>query len=107
MVERLTCPNCGRDAHPVCGNPECVCLTNIPGGELPLTHHWQIGYLLTSDKIGNWLWKLWWKLGLGNRIHPGQFMLELERCPYCRFTNSIDFWFERSMQMQQSATRSA
>ncbi len=99
MTKDYTCPNCDRAAHVVCGKTECVCLSSIPDGELPLSHHWAIGPVVTSDRFGNLVWSLWRRLGFMKHIHAGRFMLELERCPYCGFTNSVDFWFERELQL--------
>ncbi len=100
----LTCPKCHKDAHTVCGRSDCVCLTSIPSGELPLSHHWQLGPITALYWIGNVAWKAWWKLGLGNLKHPHHFMLELERCPYCGYTNSMDFWFERSLHAYEKGS---
>ena len=32
----ITCPQCDRLAHTVCGNPECRCVKALPDGEKPL-----------------------------------------------------------------------
>jgi len=92
----MDCPRCGKKMHVVCSNKECACFKSIPAHEWPMTHHWQIGPLMTPVGVGNALWRFWWWAGLGDRIHPSRFMLELERCPYCWFTESVDYWFERS-----------
>lgn len=83
----LTCPECNRVQHPVCGKPTCVCRTSIPAGELP--QRWR--FMWGRMEIPRWLFKALW------RARPGGMLYELNACPYCGFSETVDYWFERSM----------
>ena len=109
----LTCPNCNKDIHPVCGRPDCVCATRIPEGELPMKNgsllfgrikvssnvstfiwHWMLWL-----NVGYWIEKLIWKTSkkLSNvmrytGVHPQGITFEFQECPYCGYINSEDLW---------------
>lgn len=117
----VTCPQCGKNAHSICGRKGCSCETSIPPGELSLLHIWALPTgVEISDKLGSVMWKVAWALHPGRAIerlyhrvtkkylnhkigrigiHPSSFMMECEKCPYCGYANSYDFWVERSMDV--------
>lgn len=89
----MKCPECKRTVYSVCSNPECHCRKRIPEGETPLIYRMRLPLgLIVSGKIGNFFWKLFIKLG----IKPALHILELEKCPYCGYMNTYDFWEELS-----------
>lgn len=91
----MKCPKCSRTVYSVCSNPECHCRKRIPEGETPLIYRMRLPLgLIVSEKIGDFFWKLFIKIG----IRPETRILELEKCPYCGFTETYDFWEDLSYQ---------
>jgi hypothetical protein len=114
----LTCPKCGKEMHPICGNPNCICIKNIPLGELPMKNvDLLFGKWKVSAKLGNFLWHMTWNINIGRwveklifklngkltsfsnfGIQPASYIYELEECPYCGYDNSYDYWEDRCMR---------
>lgn len=85
----LTCPNCSKDMHPVCGNKNCICHKQIPEGERPMNNCWLTFYgIVVPEKFGDILWELTWFFDWGSNIHDfiekiyRKFKGEHESIPY-------------------------
>lgn len=96
----LTCPKCEKDMHPVCSNLNCKCRTGIPVGELPMNNFSTVFGVRVSVKTGQRLWHAVW--GINNVfniiIDPSRFIGEFEECPYCGFSQTMDYWEDRNME---------
>lgn len=110
-----TCPKCKREMYSVCGNKNCPCADRVPQGELPMKILYYGLGIKIPRKIGDVLWYGMWYLNIGywlDQIHykifkrcsnyarklgfcPDKFLIDIEECPYCGYSNTLDFWIER------------
>jgi hypothetical protein len=95
----LICPKCSKQMHPVCGNKTCKCRTSIPANELPMKNKALLfGFIkVPNNKFVSFLWYLY--VNWFEQCPGPNFIFELEECPYCGYTNSIDYWEERGMEV--------
>lgn len=112
----MHCPQCLAPAHPVCGNPECVCQKRIPEGEASLI--WR-HYLYADGRYVNGpvfdeivgvhiepvqvelsheVFHAVWEAARANKLDPNDFMIQVEQCPWCGFEAMVDVWAEAEIQ---------
>ena len=84
------CPECHQEVNICCSNENCVCRKGVDPKTI-LKNQWVLFGVEISEKLGDFLWNLGWKISPIRNWNDDK-LIETLKCPHCGHKKYYSWW---------------